>query len=71
MIQSSAFLCAVVMNLNDSVCLVSVVSLQLWEERCAEDVTVLRISLCGCQQRYIDEAQRTYTWTPVDGTDYR
>ncbi|KAG7244709.1 hypothetical protein INR49_029728 [Caranx melampygus] len=26
--------------------------------------------LCGCQQRYIDEAMRTYTWTPVDGTDY-
>ncbi|XP_031157402.1 voltage-dependent calcium channel subunit alpha-2/delta-2a isoform X2 [Sander lucioperca] len=21
-------------------------------------------------ERYIDEAQRTYTWTPVDGTDY-
>ncbi|KAF3689980.1 Voltage-dependent calcium channel subunit alpha-2/delta-2 [Channa argus] len=27
-------------------------------------------SLCGCQQRYIDEAIRTYTWTPVEGTDY-
>uniref|UniRef100_A0A8D3EFP7 Calcium channel, voltage-dependent, alpha 2/delta subunit 2a n=1 Tax=Scophthalmus maximus TaxID=52904 RepID=A0A8D3EFP7_SCOMX len=33
-----------------------------------EDVTVLLCLLC--QQRYIDEAMRTYTWTPVDGTDY-
>lgn len=22
-------------------------------------------------QRYLDEAMRTYTWTPVNGTDYR
>uniref|UniRef100_A0A4W5PZI4 Cache domain-containing protein n=1 Tax=Hucho hucho TaxID=62062 RepID=A0A4W5PZI4_9TELE len=22
-------------------------------------------------ERYIDEAMRTYTWTPVEGTDYR
>lgn len=24
-----------------------------------------------CPQRYIDEVTRTYTWTPVGGTDYR
>lgn len=34
MIQSSTFLEGVVMNLNHSVCLGSVVSLQLWEETC-------------------------------------
>lgn len=45
MSHSSPFLNGVVMNLNESVCLGSVVSFQLWEERCAEDVTVLHISL--------------------------
>lgn len=30
-----------------------------------------RLSVCLCRQRYIDEAMRTYTWTPVEGTDYR
>lgn len=71
MIQSGTSLNSVVMNLNHSVCLGSVVSLQLWKETHVEEECDSYLSESLCQQRYIDEAMRTYTWTPVEGADYR
>uniref|UniRef100_A0A8C9WH64 Calcium voltage-gated channel auxiliary subunit alpha2delta 2 n=1 Tax=Scleropages formosus TaxID=113540 RepID=A0A8C9WH64_SCLFO len=35
------------------------------------DVSILYRFLSSLLQRYIDEARRIYTWTPVNGTDYR
>uniref|UniRef100_A0A8C9ST34 Calcium voltage-gated channel auxiliary subunit alpha2delta 2 n=1 Tax=Scleropages formosus TaxID=113540 RepID=A0A8C9ST34_SCLFO len=34
------------------------------------DVSILYRFLSSLLQRYIDEARRIYTWTPVNGTDY-
>lgn len=70
MIQICAVLDGAVMNLNHSVCLGCVV----WPRLLAEfhdNNAAVSVCLSLCQQRYIDEVTRTYTWTPVGGTDYR
>lgn len=70
MIQIGAVLDGAVMNLNHSVCLGCVVWPGLSAALHSNDAAV-SVCLSLRQQRYIDEVTRTYTWTPVGGTDYR